>query len=313
MSSQSLDWLQTLADGTRVRLLSVMQHGEFSVGELCTIVQLPQSTVSRHLKLLADDGWADHRRDGTNQLYSLSQNSWCSAREQLWDWLLSQKNGSATAAQDEIRLRQVLKERSRSEAFFNSAAEQWDRLRVELFGAQLDAFILAATLPSQAVVAELGCGSAPLAQLASPYVRQVIAVDSSSAMLSAARQRLAGVENVRLEQASLSELPLETQQCDAAWLVMVLPYVDDVKPVLREASRILKPQAPLIVVDLQPHDRHSYRQEMGHVRLGIPREEIEDWFQQVGLRRIRYSPLPPDPSAKGPALFAAVGRHEEPA
>lgn len=309
MSTQSLEWLQTLADATRVRLLSVLQHGEFSVGELCSIVQLPQSTVSRHLKLLADEGWADNRRDGTNQLYSLTREFWSAARQELWEWVLAQTDGTATTIQDEARVRRVLAERSRSEAFFSSAAERWDGLRVELFGAQLDAYILAATLPAGAVVAELGCGSAPLAQLSAPYVRQVIAVDSSSAMLAAARQRLADAGNVRLEQASLTELPIEDRLCDVAWLVMVLPYIDEVAPVIAEAARILKPCAPLVVVDLQPHDRHSYRQEMGHVRMGVSCQEMAGWFRQAGLSEFRYNPLPPDPSAKGPALFAAVGQY----
>ena len=307
MTNDALDWLQTLADGTRVRLLAVLGHGEFSVSELCRIVQLPQSTVSRHLKLLTGDGWADHRRDGTNQLYWLSEKAWCPAQKKLWDWVVEQKNGSATAAQDMARLRRILAERSRSEAFFNSASEQWDHLRIELFGAQLDAFILAATLPPDAVVAELGCGSAPLAQLAAPYVRQVIAVDSSSAMLTTARQRLTGVKNVRLQQASLSELPLEDGLCDAAWLVLVMPYIEEVMPVITEAARILRPRAPLVVVDLQPHDRHSYRQEMGHLRLGISHDELAGWFDQAGLSGFRFNPLPPDPVSKGPALFAAVG------
>ncbi|MEZ6081399.1 MAG: class I SAM-dependent methyltransferase [Pirellulaceae bacterium] len=48
----------------------------------------------------------------------------------------------------------------------------------------------AASLPSDSVVAELGCGSAPLSHLVAPYVRQVIAVDNSAAMLAAAKQRL---------------------------------------------------------------------------------------------------------------------------
>lgn len=308
MSTQAIDWLQTLADGTRVRLLSVLGHDEFSVSELCMIVQLPQSTVSRHLKLLADDGWADHRRDGTNQLYSLSKANWCAARRQLWDWLVEQKNNTATTAQDEARVRRVLTERSRSVAFFESAAEQWDHLRVELFGAQLDAHILAATLTPESVVAELGCGSAPLAQLAAPYVRQVIAMDNSSPMLAAARQRLHGVKNVQIQQASLTQLPLENGTCDAAWLVLVLPYIDEAVPVIKEAARILKPNAPLIIVDLLPHDRHAYRQEMGHVRLGIDREEMSDWFKQAGLKKTLFNPLPPDSVAKGPTLFAAVGR-----
>ena len=308
VTTASLDWLQTLADGTRVRLLAVLEQEELSVSELCAILQLPQSTVSRHLKVLAAEGWIVNRRDGTNHLYCSTRSSWDESRVGLWQWVSRQQQVTATAEQDQMRMLRVLSDRSRSEAFFSSAADQWDSLRVELFGPQLDAFILAATLPSDAVVGELGCGSAPLSQLIAPFVSQAIAIDSSTAMLSAARQRLQGLGNVRIEQATLTELPLADQSLDAAWLVLVLPYLDDPVEVLRESARVLKPKAALVIVDLLPHDRVAYRQEMGHVRLGVHRTEMTGWLGEAGLELDRYHALPPDPLAKGPALFAGVAR-----
>ncbi|MCA9134793.1 MAG: winged helix-turn-helix transcriptional regulator, partial [Planctomycetales bacterium] len=163
-SASSLDWLQTLADGTRVRLLRLLEQEELSVSELCTIVQLPQSTVSRHLKVLAGDSWIVNRREGTNQLYRVETSEWATARGRLWQWVREQAD-TPTTILDQQRLVRLIAERSRSEAFFSSTAEQWDKLRVELFGQQLDAHVLAATLPRRAVVGELGCGSAPLSYL----------------------------------------------------------------------------------------------------------------------------------------------------
>ena len=52
-----LDHLASLADTTRSRILLLLDRHELTVSELCGIVQLPQSTVSRHLKALADGGW----------------------------------------------------------------------------------------------------------------------------------------------------------------------------------------------------------------------------------------------------------------
>ncbi len=307
VTTASLDWLQTLADGTRVRLLRLLEEAELTVTELCSIVQLPQSTVSRHLKVLAADYWIAHRRDGTNHLYRLNSADWIESRSSLWHWVCTQDD-TPTSLLDQQRLGRVLAERSRSEAFFSSTAEQWDKLRVELFGKQLDAFILAATLPSDAVVGELGCGTAPLCQLIAPFVAQAIAIDNSSAMLAAAKQRLCGFDNVRVEQSSLTDLPLEDAYLDAAWLVVVLPYLSEPIEVLTEAARVLKPAAPLVIVDLLPHDRDAYRQEMGHLRLGTERDELQSWLVAAGLKLTQYRPLPPDSGAKGPALFAAVAR-----
>ena len=52
-----LAWMEALADPTRLRLLRLLERHELGVAELCHVLQLPQSTVSRHLKVLADQGW----------------------------------------------------------------------------------------------------------------------------------------------------------------------------------------------------------------------------------------------------------------
>ncbi len=45
-------WMQSLSDPTRSRILRILERSEVSVAELCNVLQLPQSTVSRHLKVL---------------------------------------------------------------------------------------------------------------------------------------------------------------------------------------------------------------------------------------------------------------------
>ena len=52
-----LDSLSALADPVRSRMLWLLDQQELTVSELCAILQLPQSTVSRHLKMLADAEW----------------------------------------------------------------------------------------------------------------------------------------------------------------------------------------------------------------------------------------------------------------
>src|SRR5688500_9719949 len=140
--SPLLDSLGALTDPTRCRMLLVLERHELTVGELADVLQLPQSTVSRHLKVLADTGWVGSRRDGTSRFYSLDPSAasgqagtdpgalgtvWALAREQV--------AGRPGAAQDQRRLKPVLARRaSRSQTFFASSAGQWDRLREDLFG-----------------------------------------------------------------------------------------------------------------------------------------------------------------------------------
>src|SRR5512140_2176401 len=65
------DRLTALADPTRSRLLLLLDRHELTVGELCSALQLPQSTVSRHLKTLADEDWVTARAEGTSRRYTM--------------------------------------------------------------------------------------------------------------------------------------------------------------------------------------------------------------------------------------------------
>ena len=79
-----LDHLSALTDPVRCRVLLLLEEHELTVGELCSVLQLPQSTVSRHLKTLGEAGWVVSRRDGTSHYYSLPDSVEGSALPQLW-------------------------------------------------------------------------------------------------------------------------------------------------------------------------------------------------------------------------------------
>ena len=302
------DRLSALADSTRSRLLLILDAHELTVSELCAVVQLPQSTVSRHLKILADDGWVTSRAEGTSRLYRLDARLEPDALR-LWNLVREQVDDSAMAAQDAQRVRGVLEQRrAKSQEFFSSAAGQWDGLRAELFGQRPDLFALLALMDESWTVGDLGAGTGQLAVTLAPFVRHVIAVDASPAMLSAARERLAGSGNVEIRAGELESLPIEGRELDVAIFFLVLHYVPEPVRALAEARRALKPGGRLLVVDMMPHDREEYRQRMGHVWQGFSESQLDAWLTQAGFGPARYHPLPVDASAKGPLLFAAAAR-----
>src|SRR5262245_9172461 len=131
-----LDHLASLADTTRSRVLLLLDRHELSVSELCAVMQLPQSTVSRHLKALADAGWVASRAEGTSNVYTMAAREELDApARRLWLLVREQVGSTPAALQDERRLQRVLSERrTKSQEFFSSSAGQWDRVRDELFG-----------------------------------------------------------------------------------------------------------------------------------------------------------------------------------
>lgn len=298
--------MSTLADPTRCRLLLVLESGEMTVTELCTVLQLPQSTVSRHLKVLADDGWIRVRPEGTRRLYSRERDGGRGSQG-LWALVRPEVESAPTALEDRRRLAAVLAERrTKSQEFFAGAAGRWAELRSELFGDRFDLHSLLALVDRQWVVGDLGAGTGQIAESLAPFVGRVIAVDNSEAMLAAAAQRLATADNVELRHGRLEQLPIGDGELDVAILGLVLHYLPEPERVIAEAARALRPGGRLLIVEMHPHDHEDYRQRMGHVWLGFDNAQIEGWCAAAGLTQCRVTPLPPSAEAKGPSLFVAT-------
>jgi ArsR family transcriptional regulator len=302
------DDLTALADATRSRMLVLLERHELTVSELCAVLQLPQSTVSRHLKTLSDASWVASRREGTSRFYSLALDGRSVATRRLWSLLREQVSATPGADQDARRLKGILARRqSQSEAFFESAAGQWDKLREEMFGAASHLQALPALLDDRWAVGDLGCGTGQVAAALAPFVARVVAVDRSREMLQAARRRLRDARNVEVRRGELEALPISDAELDAATLLLVLHHLPDPAIALAEAARVLRPGGRLVIIDMLPHDREEYRQQMGHVWLGFGEDHMRKLLELAGFERIGIVPLPPRPGTKGPALFTASG------
>jgi ArsR family transcriptional regulator len=307
-----LDHMSAVGDPTRCRLLLLLEKHELTVSELCAVLQSPQSSVSRHLKTLADDDWVSSRRDGTSRFYSMPLDDLDSGASQLWPLIREQVAVTAAAGQDERRLQGVLaRRRAKSQEFFATAAGDWDRLRSDLFGDTFYLWAVLGLIDPTLVVGDLGCGTGQLAETIAPYVRRVIAVDGSADMLDAARRRVGERSNVDIRQGDLEALPLQAEELDCAMLSLVLHYSPDPAMALAEVARVVKPRGRLLVVDMLPHEREEYQQKMGHVWLGFSEKQMSRFLTGAGFDDLRIRVLPADPDAGGPGLFAAVATRQD--
>ena len=304
-----LEHLASLADTTRSRIALILDRHELTVGELCAVMQLPQSTVSRHLKALADARWVASRAEGTSHLYTMVRDDLDPSARRLWLLVREQVGSTPAAAQDERRLHATLAERrSKSLEFFSSGAGQWDRMRDELFGDRFHLVALAAFVDASWTVGDLGCGTGQVSAALAPFASHVVAVDGSAAMLQAAKKRLQAFDNVDLRRGELEALPIDDGRLDAATVMLVLHHVPEPGRALAEVARVLKPGGHVIVVDMLPHDRENYRHQMGHVWLGFSEEYVHRVLGESGFGEVRIVALPADARAKGPGLFVATGR-----
>ncbi|MBL0921219.1 MAG: metalloregulator ArsR/SmtB family transcription factor [Phycisphaerales bacterium] len=302
------DRLAALGEQVRLRLLRLLEREELSVGELAQVFQAPQSTISRHLKLLSDGGWLVKRARGAATMYRLVLDDLPMDSRALWLTVREQMADTPELEEDLRRLAAALAERKTdSQAFFGRVAGEWDDLRNDLFGGGFTAQALLALLDPEWVVADLGCGTGNASEALAPFVRRVVAVDRSGAMLTAARKRLRGHENIEFVESGLEDLDLPARSLDAAVCVLAMHHVEDPAGALRAARRALRPGGVALVVDMVEHDRAAYRRDMGHKHLGFSRERAREMLEAAGYQRARVRELPADAGARGPSLFVATG------
>ena len=303
------EWLATLSllgDVARVRLLRLVEQAELGVGELAIAAQLPQSTVSRHLKALHEHGWIVKRVEGTASFYRLLPKALDADLRRLWETTRGRVASSPVFSDDATRLQQVLaSRRTDSQAFFGRIGGEWHEMRHELFGTGFGPEAMLGLLDPDSVIADLGCGTGDASERLSPLVRKVIAVDREPAMLEACRKRLGDRDGIEFIRADLADLPLGDASIDAAVIMLVLHHVDDPLAILRESARVLRPGGRVLVVDMLRHERDEYRHDMGHRHLGFDEAGVRGWAAPAGFARTTWRRLPPKTGARGPGLFAA--------
>ncbi len=98
--------LQTLADPTRLLIVDVLRRGEHSVNEIVAKVDIDQSGVSRHLRILQEARFVRVRPEGQKRFYALCPepfqdiDAWVSQYRQLWEGRLD-RFGEALARKRE--------------------------------------------------------------------------------------------------------------------------------------------------------------------------------------------------------------------
>jgi len=305
---------KTLADPTRLRILALLEQEELAVQELTEVLGMTQSRVSRHLGILREAGVVRDRRDGTFVLYQLAlpaDGAWRAA----WEVAARDLRADPAHARDRAALASVLEARAgRSRSFFDAVAPEWDALRKVWSDDLLRARALSRLAPRGLRVVDVGTGTGILARDLARLGLEVIAVDRSARMLEAARARLdeAGARGIELRQGDASALPVPDGSVDAAFAHMVLQYLPAPAEAVREMARVVRPGGAVVVADFTPHERAWMREELGVVRLGFARDEVEAFFESAGLADLAYEVVPP--AARGadlPTPFIAAARRPE--
>jgi ubiquinone/menaquinone biosynthesis C-methylase UbiE len=281
------DRFQALADPTRLRIVVLLRLMELSVGELAQVLGQSQPRVSRHLKILADAGVLERRKEGSWVFLTLA----APERVEPMFALIDSWADSATEAlfaADAARIETIRAERAEAaNRYFAGHAEVWDQIRsLHVAESEVERAIDEALgkRPLGCLV-DIGTGTGRMIELFGPRASQAIGIDRSSDMLRLARVKLeaAGIPS-SLRQGDMYALPLGDQSADTVVIHQVLHYAHSPATAIAEAARVLSPGGTLLVVDFAAHEREELRERDAHIRLGFEDEVMEGWFGSAGLK-----------------------------
>ena len=273
-----IKYCKALADETRARLINVLLEYELNVGEIVQVMEMGQSRISRHLKILSDSGLVAVRREGLWAFYRASDEG---PGRTFLDGVAALFEGESDLKRDRNRAEKVIRERTAAtRQFFDDIAPDWDRMTAEVLGDLDLGREIQARLPECDCAADIGCGPGDMLAVLAKTSKQVIGVDNSPKMLELAEERFSDDANMSLRIGEMTHLPLRDWEADCTVISLVLHHLARPIDAIREAGRVLKIGGHLIIAEFDQHENELLRSEYGDRRLGIPRNNMVEWLEQ---------------------------------
>lgn len=172
---------------------------------------------------------------------------------------------------------------------FDNAAPNWDTNPIRLqLAAQVSAALRhALPLASDMTAFEIGCGTGLITTALAPYLKKIIAADSSAGMLQVLREKIKGQKIINIEPLEIdfsadNSFPA-SQPFNLVYSNMTLHHISDVEAVLKKCRQILTHDGFLAMADLEKEDG-SFHSDMGGVQhLGFIPEELAEMTRKCGF------------------------------
>ena len=295
---QLLAGLRAAGEPTRLRLLTLCAHAELTVTELTQILRQSQPRVSRHLKLLVEAGLLSRFREGQWAFYRISSGAHGPLLARAIVDLIPAND--PVYLRDQERLEEIKETRADAAAsYFRENAPRWDQIR-SMYVAEAEVEACVRDLLGGGDISDLldiGTGTGRILEVMASAIRSGVGIDLSHEMLAVARVNLGkpGLEHCQVRHGDMYELPFDDASQDVVVFHQVLHYAEDPGSAIAEASRVLRQNGRLVVIDFAPHAQDILIEDHAHHRLGLADEEVSAWCEFAGLRCEMTSSLTGDP------------------
>jgi ubiquinone/menaquinone biosynthesis C-methylase UbiE/DNA-binding transcriptional ArsR family regulator len=282
-----LEIFRSLADPTRLRIITLLRSMELSVGELAQVLGQSQPRVSRHVKILVDAGLVDRRKEGAWVFIALARGDAVAALLSALDSWTALAGGDYWAIADNARLAAVRADRATAaERWFEAHAVEWDAIRsLHVAESEVEAAMQRALDGSRVGrLVDIGTGTGRMIELFGGAAETALGIDRSPEMLRVARAKLTGaVPAAELRQGDMYALPLGDGSADCVILHQVLHFAQQPAAAIAEGARLLAPGGRMLIVDFAPHEREELRTQDAHARLGFADAAVLRWLNDAGL------------------------------
>ena len=295
----SLDSLSQLnkaaGEPLRLGILQLLGQGAFGVLELCDVFAIKQSSMSHHLKVLAQAGLVSTQREGNSIFY---RRALVTPTDQLthWQQTLLHTLDSLPLGYREAAVAQVMSERALAcEEFFAKHAHEFKQKQDliashEQYGSALSKLLLSLTAAQQisgdGYALEVGPGEGHFLADLAQHFKQVTALDISPAMLERSQQQVAQkqLSNVRCVLGDTSKLLAEeTTQYQFVVANMVLHHLPSPRHIFQDVAQLLHTGGTFLVTDLCRHEQSWAKDSCGDLWLGFEIEDLTQWAAAAGL------------------------------
>lgn len=301
MEAVALQILKALSDETRLRIVGLLRQEPLTVSELLQVLEMGQSRVSRHLKILTDAHILEGSREGSHIYYGL--NSKIRRNHFIHNMLHSlgimdvsdadfggmfQKHYPDELDGDLHRLDSVLDARkTKNLQYFQQYGYEQEQQQQGIVDASYYRRKILNLLPDRpGITVDLGSGIGELSRLLVGVVDHLICVDQSENLLKRARN-MVGKEHAEFRLGELEKLPIRDAEADTVIASMVLHHIPEPMMALKEARRILRPGGSLIIAELEHHGVEDMRARFSDFWLGFETDRLAETVEQSGFRMER--------------------------
>ncbi len=277
-------------DPLRLEILRVLQHNAYGVLELSQLLDVKQSGMSHHLKVLASAGLVATRREGNTIFYRRAPQPIEPLLQELHRNLFATVDLIKLSAELQQRIHATNQERTKaSRDFFEKNADRFHANQDLIasftqYGEIITEFLDTSSVTKETVL-EVGPGEGDFLPSLAQRFKRVIALDTSDEMLCRSRSitRDHQLDNVHFVHGDTAIAVEQQLTADCITLNMVLHHTPDPAQIFDDLAQLLKPGGVLLVTELCHHDQSWARESCGDLWLGFEPEDLSSWAATAGL------------------------------